>query len=317
VRDIEFVTASPGVSATCHWAGIEAQQRCLMPSTIKLHFEPEQRAFSGTTDNVARLALDLSELSRPRERIEEGERLDATFLPAGSPMTVKLDGQKLEVPWPGDEPCVWLERDGEKWNWTEKPAATLKGPHRYGPFKEVFRNRFVLVYGTQGTAAENRWALAKARYDAETFWYRGNGFAEVVADTAFDPDAEPDRNVVLYGNADTNAAWAALFGVSPVQIRSGRVLVGEQVVTGDDLACLTIWPRPGSDRALVGAVGGTGPVGMRLTDRLPYFVSGVAYPDCIVLSPKVLTAGAAGVRAAGFFGNDWSVETGEFVGFAE
>ena len=52
---------------------------------------------------------------------------------------------------------------------------------------------------------------------------------------------------------------------------------------------------------------------MRLTDRLPYFVSGVAYPDCTVLSTDVLISGNAGVRAAGFFGNDWTVETGDFA----
>jgi hypothetical protein len=52
---------------------------------------------------------------------------------------------------------------------------------------------------------------------------------------------------------------------------------------------------------------------MRLTDRLPYFVSGIAYPDCIAMRPEVLDSGAAGVELAGFFGPDWSIERGEFV----
>jgi len=52
---------------------------------------------------------------------------------------------------------------------------------------------------------------------------------------------------------------------------------------------------------------------MRLTDRLPYFVSGVAYPDWIVLGPETLTKGSAGVRGAGFFGNDWEVGSGAAV----
>ena len=76
-----------------------------------------------------------------------------------------------------------------------------KGPQRYGPFKEVFRNHVVLVYGTHGTAEENAWALARARYDAETFWYRGNGSIDVLSDRTFNPAHELDRNVVLYGNA--------------------------------------------------------------------------------------------------------------------
>ena len=52
---------------------------------------------------------------------------------------------------------------------------------------------------------------------------------------------------------------------------------------------------------------------MRLTDRLPYFVSGVAYPDFTILGPDVLTSGTEGVRAAGYFGIDWGVKTGEFA----
>ena len=60
-----------------------------------------------------------------------------------------------------------------------------KGPHRQGPFKEAFRNRFILVVGTKGTPEENAWGLARARFDAETFWYRGNGSVDVVTDTAF------------------------------------------------------------------------------------------------------------------------------------
>ena len=52
---------------------------------------------------------------------------------------------------------------------------------------------------------------------------------------------------------------------------------------------------------------------MRLTDRMPYFISGVAYPDCIILGPDSLTKGYEGVRMGGFFGNDWGVKAGEFV----
>ena len=60
-------------------------------------------------------------------------------------------------------------------------------------------------------------------------------------------------------------------------------------------------------------VSGSGVEGMRLTDRLPYFVSGVAYPDCAVLGPTVLTDGPTGVLAAGFFGLDWTVDSGDFA----
>ena len=95
------------------------------------------------------------------------------------------------------------------------------------------------------------------------------------------------------------------------------VAISGRPLAGDDLACLFIRPRPGSDVACVGIVSGTGPKGLRLVERLPYFVSGVHYPDVIVIGPEMLSddtgGGIAGIRVAGIFGPDWSVENGDFA----
>ena len=286
VRAVDFRTASPRVSADCHWLRVEAQAKAFAVSRAAITVDPAKRQYKGTTENVARLSLDLVSLE------------------PGKPLTVELDGQAVEVPWPADGAKAWLARDGGKWAAVPKPSAAVKGPHRAGPFKDAFRNRVVFVVGTGGTPAEAAWARAKARFDAETFWYRGNGSVDVVTDTAFDPKAEPDRNVVLYGHAGMNAAWKPLLGGSPVQVTAGAVTAGGREVKGDDLAVLLVRPRPGSDTAVVAAVAGTGPAGLRRTDRLPVFSSGVAYPDWTVFDSK-------GVRAAGFFGNDWGLESGE------
>jgi hypothetical protein len=293
---VDFITVNPGVSSHYRWATVEAQVRQWQPSTISLRYDAAKRRFSGRTDNVARLALDL------------------THVKPGEALTVDLDGQKIEkIAWPEKEPRLWLGRTEDKWALLQKPSATLKGPHRSGPFKDAFRNNFTFVYGTKGTAEENAWAYAKARFDAETWWYRGNGDVPLMSDTEFLQSVNGNHNVILYGNADSNTAWKPLLGDGPVQVRHGEVHVGDRTESGNDLACLFVRPRPGSDVASVGVVSGTGPAGMRLTDRLPYFVSGVAYPDWIVLGPETLTKGSAGVRGAGFFGNDWEVGSGAAV----
>lgn len=59
---------------------------------------------------------------------------------------------------------------------------------------------------------------------------------------------------------------------------------------------------------MVGVVSGSGMTGFRLADRLPYFVSGVAYPDWCVFEPAVLRTGLEGVLAAGYFGSDWKLD---------
>jgi poly(3-hydroxybutyrate) depolymerase len=290
VRRLEFTTASPGVSSRAHWATIEDQLKRLEPSTIRLTCDPDRRRFAGSTENVARLALDLGHLK------------------PGAAVTAELDGQSVELPRPEEAPRVWLGRAEGQWSRIEEPPPSRKGPRRYGSFKDAFRNRFQLIYGTRGTAEENAWSLARARLDAETFWYRGNGSVEVLPDTAFDPAAEPDRNVILYGNADTHAAWPGLLADSPVQLRRGGAKVGDREATGEAIACLLIRPRPGSGRASVGVVGGTGLAGMRRTDRLPYFVAGVSYPDLTLLD-----GGPDPILCTGYFDGDWGVTSGEIA----
>jgi predicted esterase len=296
VHQVDFITVNPGVSATLHWATIEAQTQALRPSLVSLHYDPDQRRFSGTTVNVARLTLDLH------------------HVPPEKPIAVELDGQKVEpIAWPTAEPRLWLSRQEGKWSAISRPSAALKGPHRSGPFKDAFRNRMVFVYGTKGTPEECEWALTRARFDAEVFGYRGNGSVDVIADTAYSATGTRGRNVILYGNADSNGAWKSLLADSPVQVHSGQVRVGDHTEKGTDLACVFLRPRPGEERAAVGVVSGTGVAGMRLTDSWPYFISGVGYPDCVVAGPEALTRGLAGVRMAGFFGQDWGVAGGEFV----
>jgi predicted esterase len=296
VRQVEFTTMSPGVSAWCHWVGIEMQEQLLKPSSVSLRYDPGKRRFVGTASNVARLSLKLEHVK------------------PGAPFSVELDGQAVSnISYPSRARHLWLVKQDGRWQLSAEPSAGLKSPRRYGGFKSVFLNRPVLVYGTKGTPEENAWALAKARFDSETFWYRGNATFELIADTDFQPDRYRDRNVVLYGNADTNAAWQLLLADSPIQVRRGVVQVGERPITGENLACLLVRPRAGSATAAVGVVAGTGIAGMRLTERLPYFMAGTGIPDCVVLSTEMLLKGVDGVLVAGFFGADWSMRGAEFV----
>jgi hypothetical protein len=119
--------------------------------------------------------------------------------------------------------------------------------------------------------------------------------------------------VVLYGHADMNSTWKSLLGDSPVQVRRGSIKVGGKEEKGDDLAGLFVRPRAGSEIATIGVVAGTGLRGMKATNRQPYFVSGVGYPDLLILGGDALSKGFAGVKAAGYFGNDWSVEKGDIA----
>lgn len=311
VRRVHFVTVNPGVNARDHWLALETQVRALEPSRADALWDPGLQRVTATTHNVARLALDV-----------------ATFGAAPTGFRVELDGQSFSnlvpmatTPAPSrasrhatEVPPLRFERDGTgRWSSLGEVSAKWKGPHRAGPFKDAFRHRMIFVYGTTGTVEENAWAFAKARFDAESFWYRGNGSIDVLPDTAFQPERFSDRGVILYGHAEMNSAWQTLLADSPVQVHRGSVRVGGRTVSRNDVACLFLQPRPDSEFASVGVIAGTGLPGLRVTQRLPYFLAGTGYPDCLLIGADALRRGNAGIVAAGFFGNDWSVSGGDFA----
>lgn len=298
VKQFAFTTVSPAISSRCFWATVETQRQWLQPSRIALSIDALTKGTAaatvvGETVNVSRLVVDLAPFEWYRKpRVE-----------------FRIDAQAFDCPWPEDGK-IPLQRTHGVWRPAGPPSLRDKHPLRAGPFKEAFRNRVVLVYGTSGTGAETAWAFAKARYDAETFWYRGNGAMELIPDVEFAPAHYRDRNVILYGNADTNRAWSLLLPKSPVQVSRGVVKVGKRSFKGDDLAAVFVYPRPDSTSASVGVVAGSGLPGMRLTHQLPYFVSGAGFPDWAVYDVEALRAGSRGIHGAGFFDTDWSLGAG-------
>ncbi len=294
-RKVEFVTANPGISSRSRWIEILAQTRPLEYSKVAVEKDEAGKTFKGTTENVARLAIDVPSIA------------------AGGAVTIELDGSRVEAtPAPGTT-SIFLERGEKGWLAAGPPDPALKGPRRSGGFKDAFRHGFVFVYGTRGDAAEDARAFGKARFDAEMFWVRGNAGIEVLPDTAFDPARFMDRSVILYGNADTNAAWPKLLAGCPVEVHSGWARAGKRRYTGSDLAAYFVWPRPGSDVASVGVVSWTGRAGWVAASPGQYFISGAGFPDLLLFTAETLRSGPDGVRAIGWFGNDWSLETGDIV----
>ncbi|MBI5706482.1 MAG: prolyl oligopeptidase family serine peptidase [Armatimonadetes bacterium] len=290
---VSFCTFDPARSGQYLWARIDSQNIPYGLSSVELARQPGR--IVGKTVNVRRLIVGPEAIDR-----------------SGRVFIAELDGQSVSAPLPTDpKDGLAYEMVDDAWI-CAGPAGTTDAPKRRHQFKSAFRNGAWLVYGTSGTPEENAWSLAKARFDAEQFGYRGNGAFRVMSDAAFlatldDPSQTRDRNVVLYGNSETNRTFSRLLKEAPVQVRSGKLTVGEKEQKGVGLGCLFVYPRPDSKFAMVGVVAGTGLQGMAATNRLPYFVSGVQYPDWCVFDTKVYASGLSGVIGAGYFDDDWVV----------
>jgi hypothetical protein len=206
-----------------------------------------------------------------------------------------------------------LQNRNNSWQISAAPAFTQKGPHRYGTFKDAFNNRMVFVYATGGSAEEKEWAYNKARFDAETWYYRGNGAVDIIADKAYSPAKYVNRGVVLYGNANTNAAWKLLLSDCPIQVVSNAITAGNKKFEGDDLAACFVWPIRNSAVTSVAVVGGTGVKGMSAATGNQYFAGGSGFPDYMIFKLNMLQEGEKGLLMTGFFNNEWKLDEGEAV----
>ncbi|HMS53795.1 MAG TPA: prolyl oligopeptidase family serine peptidase [Fimbriimonadaceae bacterium] len=269
---LDFTTVSPSVSASHAWLQVVAQQKRFEPSRVQLSADRAGQKIIGTTSNVQRMTFNLHE----------------ALGSARSKVILNLDGTALEV---SKAKAIVLQKGTRGWfvanDLRLEPV----------PFKSVFNDRFCLVYGTGGTAEENAWMKSKAIFDAETFGYRGNGSVDVYSDSEF--KAGERRNVILYGNSDTNGAWKRLISRSPIKVGRSGILVGTRAHLGSKATLFLT--RADNGQGLVAVVGGTDLAGYRLTTRVPYFTSGVQLPDYVIFGPEVFTQGSKAVDEAGYF----------------
>jgi dienelactone hydrolase len=297
---VRFRTVSPQVSSRNGWARVLQQEKPFEVSVVDASVDPAKRAVTVTTSNVTRLHL-------------------APPIAGGAPTKVTVDGTELEAPAAKDAHLHLVRAPGKagKAEWALEgagPGTHEKKPARGGPFKNAFAHGFVAVVGTKGDDAADALLMAKARYDADQWWVRGNGRFEIIADRAFDPAQYRGRNVVLYGNHDENGAWDAVIGDSTsIDVRNGSFAGPTSRHSGDDVAAMFVLPRADCDQGQVGVVAATGAKGMRAAMRTPVFVAGVGIPDLVAFRADMLEKGTGGIVEAGFFGNDWGIDSGTWM----
>jgi len=295
INAIDFITSNPGISSTYCWAGIQQQVHPLQFSRMQLKRNRQTKSISGSTENVRLLAFDLDDF------------------PDGDSVKILLDESALTHKVSSRHDTVYLLHDNGKWTIGEKPNAYQKNPNRYGTFKDAFNHRMVFVYGTTGTKEENNWSLNKARYDAETWYYRGNGAVDLIADKDFSLEKYKGRGVILFGNKTTNAAWRAVLSDCPIQVERNKISAGDKTWTGGELATYFVWPIRNSSTASVAVIGGTGIKGMEAANANQYFAGASGFPDFMIFRFRMLQSGTNEIKMAGFFDNDWKLNGTDYI----
>jgi len=303
----EWICADPGVDSRQHWISVIRPLEYGQPVRISASWDAPSRRVELATQNAQLIVLHWPDGQPPETCSIDGQAVTCGIDPLTGASRAEREAsdviERTDAGW-----SVWstdaMQAEAQGWDPAQKSAA------RSGPFKRAFDNRFVLVYGTAGESRESAELLARARFDSEVWRYRGNGRAEVWSDRQFlSPGNLPrmaGRNVILYGNRDSNLAFDALVPPGcPLAAARGRIALGDRAWEGDGLAALVVYPRVGEHRALLGFFADSGPAGSRLGYTLSPFVSGVGCPDYAIFDASVLVSADGGVAAAGWFGRDW------------
>ena len=295
IDNIDFTTASPGISSSYRWVSVEQQAYPLQYSRIQLNRNRKSNAITGSTENIHLLKLKLDQFG------------------SNAPVKIWLDSlNAISYTTKTRNDSVFLIHQDKQWMITGKAPAEEKSPQRYGTFKEPFNHRMVFVYGTNGNAEENKWNLSKAKYDAETWYYRGNGAVDIIADKDYS-EKYAGRNVIIYGNATTNSVYNKLLSDCPLKIERNKMTAGNETWEADDLGVYFTWPIKGSAIHSVGVIAGTGLKGMQAANANQYFAGASGFPDFMIFKLDMLQQGSQAIKMAGFFDNQWKLSEDNFI----
>jgi predicted esterase len=295
VNTIDFTTSSPGISASYRWATIYQQVHPLQYSRIQLKRNRAAKSITGSTENVLMLQLALNDFG------------------AAAEVKIVLDSTAaVSYKTSSANDTVFVVKENGKWAVAAKPSIHEKNPQRYGTFKEAFNHHMLFVVATGGTAEEKEAVMNKALYDAETWYYRGNGAVDLITDKEYAAAKYAGRNVILYGNANTNAAWKSLLGDCPIQVSNNELKAGDAKWNGNDLAAYFIWPQK-DPNLLVGAVAATGVPGMKAAFANQYFAGGSGFPDFMIFNSDMLKGDEKAIKLTGFFDHRWKLSPAEYV----
>jgi len=143
----------------------------------------------------------------------------------------------------------WSARFRKEGNtWVEGgPVTRLAKRHGLqGPVDDAFMDAFLFVRPTGKSASEKVDAWVKAELEhAQVAWRQHfRGVAPVKDDTEVTPEDIRSKNLILWGDAQSNRIIADLADRLPIKAKDGKLTVGDQTFDAANHAPIMIHPNP-------------------------------------------------------------------------
>ena len=233
-----------------------------------------------------------------------------TILPDRMPegvSAVSMNGAEHPLP-PGADPLT-LHREAD-WG-ANRPPGPQKAPGLSGPFEDVLRDAFAVVYGTEGEdEALKKVCRNEARRFADGWEYRHGRRPRLVSDEQFDPREMERVNLLLFGGPEVNGISRRIGDRLSVRLEGGGVKIAGREYRGDGVGVLFCHLNPLAPDRMIAMVAGPTPgalyqaydrFGLDLDRARP---EGHKWFDYAVFDAR--TAGPESYLEVGFFDNGWA-----------
>ena len=282
-RRVDFKTYTIKYN-TSYWVTILDIGRWGEPARVRAKLNEEGTELEVTTENVAALRLDL------------GEEL----VGAEPDLTLRLDGVEHRVAEPGPRTFDLDDR--------ERVGELRKTPRLCGPAKQVFRRRFIQVFGIGEGGEENiDQNIERLRDEARAAaveWYQ---FVQAVPlqrlDTRVTERDIQRANLVLHGTPGRNRVLARIADRLPIAVTDEGFTFRGETYDIKNHGLVMVYPNPLNPDRLVMVRAGL-PYGGDLPRNHKYDL----LPDFVIFKEGTDYDGTDRAVVAGFFDRDWQVD---------
>ncbi len=254
-----------------------------------------------TTSNVAAVSFEMG--------------VGANLLNRAAKISVVLDGQTLSVPAPLTDGSwtAHFRRTATKWAFADDDSATLRKRHDLqGPIDDAFMDSFLMVNptGTPLNETVGNWTKSEEAHAIRLWRTQMRGDAPVKDDTAVTDTDIASSNLILWGDPHSNKVLARIMDKLPVQWSTEAVALGARKFTSATNALIMIYPNPLNPKKYV--VINSGNTFREYAQSTNSFQ--IAYlPDYAVvdLTTPPDSRWPGKIAAAGFFGENWQLQTND------
>ncbi|MAX36166.1 MAG: hypothetical protein CME33_06325 [Gimesia sp.] len=167
------------------------------------------------------------------------------------PVTVQVDGRKLEAPRPLSDRSweVSFHKSGDSWQVgpaTYEPGQLVKKHNLQGPIDDAFMDSFIFVSpsGTCASPTVDKWVQSELEHAIVHWRQQFRGDARVMKDAEITDKEIASSNLVLWGDPQSNQLIKKIADQLPIQWTADAITVGDKQYPADHCAPVLIFPNP-------------------------------------------------------------------------